>query len=90
MTSTTVPTGAPSLTVPAPLLADERTAPPARLARPELAEWLQPRPLSTGAVREPIYLMPTGWHADRVVAAICQPGKPDGDVAAGPYHRPSR
>lgn len=53
--------------------------------RQALPDWWQPRPLIPNRASERLYALPTAWHGDRVVAAICQPGKPDGEVATGPY-----
>jgi hypothetical protein len=61
----------------------DAAAPHAR--RPDLADWLTPHPLAYRPDDGPLYAMPTAWHGDRVVAAICRPGKPDGEVNTGPY-----
>jgi hypothetical protein len=87
MTLTTAPATTSPLPSPRP------AAEPAGAGAPDprrahLADWLQPRPMTTSRTGDQLYAMPTGWHADRIVAAICRPGHPDGEVATGPYRPP--
>jgi hypothetical protein len=41
-------------------------------------------PVLRRRTRDALFAMPTAWHHGRLVSAITTPGKPDGEVIAGP------
>ena len=84
--SNTTAGSAATATMPAPRPGpEEPPAPAAHPPRPHLVDWLQPRPVVTNGAAEQVYALPTARHGDRVVTAVCQPGKPDGEVVTGPH-----
>lgn len=49
------------------------------------AAWHGPHEVYGGPATEPVYALAAGWQGERLVAALTQPGKPDGEVLTGPY-----